>query len=306
MYMATRRQRYQGCLLGLAAGDALGTTVEFKERGTFTPLTDMKGGGPFRLKAGQWTDDTSMALCLAHSLLDTGKFDPNDQMKRYNDWRVHGYMSSNGRCFDIGVTVSEAISQYLTTGDPFSGPKNPFSAGNGSLMRLAPIPMFYSPNIQEVIHFSGESSRTTHGASECIDACRYFASLLFNAFEGGNKKQLLSSTTYLPTTNKIKSIQQQKYQAKDISQIKGSGYVVESLEAALWCFYHTENFAEAILAAANLGDDADTTAAICGQIAGAYYGIENIPATWQQKIAYATDILILADKLYENRPYFMK
>lgn len=298
--MLNRKQRYQGCLLGLAAGDAVGTTVEFKERDSFSPLTDMVGGGPFRLQAGQWTDDTSMALCLATSLLAQKGFDADDQMQRYNNWRLHGYMSSNGRCFDIGVTVSEALSQYLTNGDPFAGPKTPFAAGNGSLMRLAPVPMYFSPNVKQLIHFAGDSSRTTHGASECIDACCYFATLLHCAFEGMDKQSLLACSLYQPTTRKIKAIQQQDYQEKTMNQIRGSGYVVNCLEAALWCFSKTDNFRDAILMAANLGDDADTTAAVCGQIAGAFYGVEAIPIHWRKKIALVNDIIKLANQLHDT------
>ena len=297
--MLNRKARYQGALLGLATGDAVGTTLEFTERGSFTPITDMLGGGPFRLQAGQWTDDTSMALCLATSLVEKQGFDPQDQMQRYNDWRVNGYMSSNGRCFDIGVTVSEALSQYLGSGNPFSGPTHPLTAGNGSIMRLVPVVMYFSSDITQVIQFAGDSSRTTHGAKECIDACCYFATLLHFAFEGADKKQLLACNYYQPTTRKITAIQQQNYQDKTIEQIRGSGYVVQSLEAALWCFAHTDNFADAVLMAANLGDDADTTAAVCGQIAGAFYGVEGIPKHWRNKITEHDMILKLADSLYE-------
>ena len=297
--MMERRQRYRGALLGLAAGDAVGTTVEFKARGSFPPLSDMIGGGPFRLKPGQWTDDTSMALCLATSLLERNGFDAEDQMQRYNSWRVDGYMSSNGRCFDIGATVSEALSQYISNGNPLAGSNNPFSAGNGSLMRLAPVAMYFSPDIEQVLHFSGESSRTTHGAKECIDACCYFASLLHEAFIGTDKERLLGSELFHPTTRKIKAIQQQGYRDKTISQIKGSGYVVDCLEAALWCFAQSDNFADAILLAANLGDDADTTAAVCGQIAGAFYGVQAIPVEWRKKITLADEIIHLADRLHD-------
>lgn len=295
--MLQLKARFQGALLGLAAGDALGTSVEFKARGTFTKLTDIIGGGPFRLKAGQWTDDTAMALCLAASLVEKQSFDAEDQMQRYNRWREQGYMSSNGRCFDIGVTVSEAISQYLATGEPYAGSTNPLSAGNGSLMRLAPIAIFYYPDLTKMQHFAKLSSKTTHGAKECLDACACFASLLHGAFSGLDKSSLLSSDSYQAVTKKIKALQQQNYTDKTESQIKGSGYVVESLEAALWCFAKSENFKDAVLMAANLGDDADTTAAICGQIAGAYYGVEAIPKHWREKISQADLILEYAELL---------
>lgn len=296
--MDRREQRFQGCLLGLAVGDAVGTTLEFQKRGTFEPITDMTGGGPFKLQPGQWTDDTSMALCLAHSLLARSGFDPHDQMQRYRRWKKEGYMSSNGRCFDIGVTVSEALSRYADTGDPFSGSTNPFSAGNGSLMRLAPVAMYYSPDIESVIHYCGESSRTTHAAAECIDACRYFGSLLHLAFSGADKEALLACALYRPETRKVAAIASGDYLAKSIDAINGSGYVIDCLEASLWCFAHTDSFNEAVLSAANLGDDADTTAAVCGQLAGAYYGLDGIPEHWLEKITMKDEILALSLRLH--------
>ena len=300
--MIDRGQRYQGCLLGLAVGDAVGTTLEFRRPGSFEPITDMVGGGPFNLQPGQWTDDTSMALCLAHSLLQANGFDARDQMERYCAWRKDGYMSSNGRCFDIGVTVSEAISQFLSSGEPFAGSTNPFSAGNGSLMRLAPVAMYYSPDLEQVIQYCGESSRTTHAAKECIDACRYFGMLLHGAFAGMDKNSLLAQQDYAPETKKVQAIQRGEYLQKDRAQIKGTGYVIDCLEAALWCFAHTDNFRDAILAAANLGDDADTTAAVCGQIAGAFYGVEGIPESWREKITLLDDILELSEQLNKYSP----
>jgi ADP-ribosyl-[dinitrogen reductase] hydrolase len=135
--------RFRGCLLGLTIGDAVATTLEFKQPKSFKPISDMVGGGPFRLKPGEWTDDTSMALCLATSLVEKNGFDPKDQMNRYCRWWKTGYLSSNGRCFDIGNTVAEALQLYQKTGDPIAGSTNPHSAGNGSIMRLAPVPMFY-------------------------------------------------------------------------------------------------------------------------------------------------------------------
>nr|HPL68310.1 ADP-ribosylglycohydrolase family protein [Smithellaceae bacterium] len=141
--------RYRGCLLGLAVGDALGTALEFKPPGSFTPITDMIGGGPFNLKPGQWTDDTSMSLCLAESLIECRGFNPRDQMERYVRWWREGYLSSTGTCFDIGNTTRTALATFMKTGNPLSGPIDSYSAGNGSLMRLAPVPMFYAGNPRE-------------------------------------------------------------------------------------------------------------------------------------------------------------
>lgn len=295
------RERYRGALLGLAVGDAVGTTVEFSPRGTFPPVTDMVGGGPFHLAPGQWTDDTSMALCLAASLVEKGDFDAGDQMDRYCAWMQHGYMSSTGVCFDIGTTTSAALKNYLHNKEPFSGSSNPRAAGNGSLMRLAAAPMFYYPDMAAVIHYSGESSRTTHASPDCIDACRYFAFLLCQAFAGQDKETLLtpleSDLFNPPLTPKVATVANAGYRTKTRDRIVGNGYVVNSLEAALWSFATTNTYQEAILAAVNLGDDADTTAAICGQIAGAFYGVSAIPAQWLAKVALRSEIEELADRL---------
>lgn len=298
-------EKFRGCLLGLAAGDAVGTTVEFQSRGSFTPLVDMVGGGPFDLQPGQWTDDTSMALCLAISLVQRQTFDATDQMARYFDWYAQGYLSSTGYCFDIGNTVRQALDRYKTTGDPFSGADHPRSAGNGCLMRLAPIPMFFFPDRDRVQHFSAESSRTTHAASECLASSRLFGDMLYRALAGASKTEILfdhpPDLLDLSLSATILAIAAGDYRDKSIDQIRGSGYVVESLEAALWCFWTTDTYEQAILTAANLGDDADTTAAICGQIAGAYYGETGIPDRWLNQLTMRDRIAELAEQLYELR-----
>lgn len=290
--------RFRGALLGLAVGDAIGTTVEFKPRGKFEPLTDMVGGGPFGLPAGAWTDDTSMALCLASSLIERQGFDPKDQMERYCRWHEEGYLSSTGECFDIGLTVYTALQRFMSTGDPYSGLTNERSAGNGCLMRLAPVPMFFHRDREMAIAMSGESSRTTHGAQECIDASRLFGAMLHSALDGAGKEELLLEHGLTDICSpKIREIADGTYRGKRIHEIRGSGYVVESLEAALWCFDQTDSFSEAVLLAANLGEDADTTAAICGQIAGAFYGGEGIPGGWLSKLFEAETMREMADGL---------
>jgi len=223
--------------------DAVGTTVEFKPPGTFPPVTDMMGGGPFGLQPGEWTDDTSMALCLATSLLETGGFDAKDQMDRYCRWRDAGYLSSNGRCFDIGNTVRQALSRYSRTGDPIAGSNDPLTAGNGSIMRLAPVAMFYAPDKGLVTHHCAESSRTTHGAEECVDACRLLGYVLLRALNGGSKEEVLPPFDECPiSSDAIAAIANGEYKDKEDAQIIGDGYVVHSLEAALWCFWHTDSF----------------------------------------------------------------
>jgi ADP-ribosyl-[dinitrogen reductase] hydrolase len=304
----TKQMRFEGCLAGMAAGDAVGTTVEFKSPGSFDPVTDMVGGGPFRLKPGQWTDDTSMGLCLAESLIVCGGFDARDQMERYVRWWKDGYMSSNGTCFDIGNTVSAALSQFQRTGEPMAGSTDSYSAGNGCIMRLAPVPMYFASDPEKAITMSAESSRTTHGAVSCLDACRYFGGMIVGALEGESKDTLLSER-YTPVAglwdrsplcSELDEIACGSFRDKEPPEIVGSGYVVKSLEAALWAFHKSSSFEEGCLLAVNLGNDADTTAAIFGQLAGAYYGIEGIPKSWREKLAHADLIQRLAVGLCEH------
>ena len=234
-------ERYRGCLLGLAVGDALGTTLEFKSPGTFQSISDMVGGGPFGLKPGAWTDDTSMALCLATSLIEKKGFDALDQMERYVRWWREGYMSSTDRCFDIGNTVRAALTQFENTGEPKAGSTDPNSAGNGSLMRLAPAPLFFASDPAKAIAMAGESSRTTHGAPAAVDACRYFAGMIVGALHGTSKDELLSpkfspvsgSWSEKSLCREVEAVAGGSFKAKEPPKIRGTGYVVQSLEAAL-------------------------------------------------------------------------
>lgn len=297
--------RYRGCLLGLAAGDAVGTTLEFTEFGMFDHIKDMVGGGPFALKAGQWTDDTSMALCLAASLVETQRFDAADQMRRYVRWWREGYFSSTGECFDIGNTTRAALQKFEMTGEPLAGSTDPNAAGNGSLMRLATVPLAFRKQPELAIQYAAESSRTTHGAPQAVDACRYFAGLILGALTGAEKAELLSAD-FAPYPNAwpaaplhpaIAAVAAGSFKHKHPPEIRGTGYVVNSLEAALWAFFHTDDFESGCLRAANLGEDADTTAAIYGQLAGAFYGEAAIPLKWREKLTMRETIETLADQL---------
>ena len=260
------------------------------------------------MNPGQWTDDTSMALCLAASLIESRGFNATDQMERYVRWWEEGYLSSTGSCFDIGNTVADALSHFMDTSDPYSGSSDPYSAGNGSLMRLAPVPMYFAGDPVEAIDRSADSSRTTHGAEEAIDACRYFAGLLLGALHGVDKETLLSAAycpveglwEKSPLAEKIAAIADGSFKHRDPPDIKGTGYVVDSLEAALWAFHRSRDFREGALLAVNLGDDADTTGAIYGQIAGAYFGVEAIPAKWRENLTMTAEITSMADSLYAH------
>jgi ADP-ribosylglycohydrolase len=300
-------ERYRGCLLGLAAGDAVGTTLEFKRPGTFEPIQDMVGGGPFGLEPGQWTDDTSMALCLAESLIECRRFDAEDQMRRYIRWYREGHLSSTGTCFDIGNTIRNALHTFEQTGEPYAGSTHPRSAGNGSIMRLAPVPLFYAKEPELAIEKSADSSRTTHGVKAAVDACRYFGALLVGAASGVSKEALLSdrytpvpgSWQKKPLVDEIDEVAAGSFKNREPHEIKGSGYVVKSLEAALWAFRRSESFEEGCLMAVNLGEDADTTGAVYGQLAGAFYGETGIPQRWLKKLAYRDMIQAYAVRLYD-------
>ena len=313
MSAITTRDRFRGCLLGLAAGDALGTTLEFKRPGTFQPIHDIIGGGPFRLQPGQWTDDTSMALCLAASLIESGEFDAMDQMQRYVRWWQEGYLSSTGYCFDIGTTVCSALSRFRNTGEAYAGSTEAMSAGNGSLMRLAPVPMYFAGDAAEAIGRSADSSRTTHGAEEAVDACRYYSGLLVGALKGVEKETLLAARycpieglwARSPLAKKITEVADGSFKYREPPEVKGTGYVVDALQAALWAFHKSRDFREGALLAANLGHDADTTAAIYGQIAGAHYGAEAIPAEWRGRLTMTAEIASMADSLYDHGQQFL-
>jgi ADP-ribosyl-[dinitrogen reductase] hydrolase len=292
--------RYVGCLVGLACGDAIGTTVESKPRGSFEPVTDMIGGGPFDLLPGQWTDDTSMALCLAESLLYKNGFDPVDQMNRYVNWWQHGYLSSTGHCFDIGNATREALARYLETKDPFAGSQLPNTAGNGSLMRLAPIVLFYHSNETQVVHYSAASSRTTHAAPEAVECCQILSTILNRILLGHSKQKLLKDIALDINEPQSRALLELQFDKLTMSDVKGSGYCIESLKAALWCFFVTDSFSDAVLTAVNLGDDADTTGAIVGQLAGAYYGLGAIPVTWKQRLAMVELIADTATRLHQR------
>ena len=294
--------RYLGCLLGLAAGDAVGTTVEFSPPGTFTPVTDMAGGGPFSLEPGQWTDDTSMALCLAESLIERPGFDPADQMRRYVRWWREGHLSSTGRCFDIGGATSSALARFERSGDPWAGSTDPRSAGNGSIMRLAPVAMRWAHDPETAVARAADSSRTTHAAEAAVDACKLLAALIVGALRGEPRERLLAPGFWRggPLHPEIQAIAAGSHLRKDRAQVRGSGYVVESLEAALWALARGDGFRQGALLAVNLGDDADTTGAVYGQLAGALYGEQAIPAPWSERLAMRGTIVAYADALWER------
>lgn len=296
--------RAVGALLGLAVGDAVGTTLEFRPRDSYAPLTDIIGGGPFRLEAGVWTDDTAMALALADSLTNCGKLDPADLMRRFVAWWRDGAYSPTGTCFDIGITTSAALARFENTGEPIAGSTEPSSAGNGSLMRLAPIAIWGVTSGEAATRQAArQQSATTHGAAACLDACEGFAVILRAAILGASLDGAVEAAAQLHVADPIGTIFAGSWRGVHRDAIHSSGYVAHSLEAALWCVTESGEFREAVLLAANLGDDADTTAAITGQLAGALYGLSGIPADWRARLAWGRRIESIAIALLNGSPH---
>ena len=242
-----------------------------------------------------------MALCLAESLIETREFDPADQLARYVRWYRDGHLSSTHSCFDIGGTVRAALVHFEQTGSPYCGSTDPKTAGNGSLMRLAPVPLRWHRSPEFAMEKAGESSRTTHGAASAVDGCRYFTALIVGALSGASKQTLLS-TRYSPVADywkraplisEIDQIAAGTFKTKKAIEIQSTGYVVHTLEAALWAFHSSNSFEQGCRLAVNLGGDADTCGAVYGQIAGAF----GIPERWRQMVAKRDLIEAMADNL---------
>jgi len=291
------KDRLLGSFLGLAIGDAVGTTVEFRARDTFEPVTDMVGKGPFNLPAGYFTDDTSMALCLAESLIEYPFLDRNDLLSRFSKWYREGVNSPTGRCFDIGTTTRSAIVNWEKNGSVLNN-DGPWDAGNGSIMRLAPAVIKYHDDRDRAIATAIMQSETTHGSIEACDSCDLLARVLLTAYVTNDKNAVLSIDPQDHWADSVKNILTTLDVSRD--EVKSSGYVIHTLHAALWCFKNTDNFRDAILLATNLGEDADTVAAVTGQIAGAYYGMSGIPLTWLDKLYETGRFIELVDKLTDE------
>ncbi|KAI9759991.1 MAG: hypothetical protein M4579_001928 [Chaenotheca gracillima] len=297
----SRTSRIKGSIYGVAVTDALGGPVEFKRRGTFPLVTKYRYNGNFDLAPGTWTDDTSMTLCLGQSLIEkSGVFDPLDQVSKFVAWSKNGYMSATGECFDIGITTSTALSYWskLIQSSPadtayeigqkgiVQGLGSQRNCGNGSLMRTSAIALVYheSPSVME--KNARLSSDLTHPYKTNSEACVLYTSLIAGSLKGSSKAELASKVSCFDY--KVDDLRARlsgyvsidSFVAKLEDQISSSGYVIDTLEAALWSFFTTENFREGALKVVNLGSDADTVGAVYGGLAGAFYGLEAIPDEW--------------------------
>ena len=295
--------RARGALLGLAVGDALGATLEFEPRDAHPHHTEMLGGGPFILAPGQWTDDTAMALALADSLLAAREqgvpsgFDPDDLARRFVVWWRHGDYSCTGSCFDIGMTTAAALARFEQTGDPYAGSFNPRDAGNGSVMRVAPVALFTLNDAGAADRIARDQSRVTHGAPQAVGACAFLVQLLREAIQGD--ADVLRPRDWAGDAV-IRDIAAGLWRNKPRSDIRSTGFVIDTLEAALWSIGSTNSFEDALVLAVNLGGDADTVGAVTGQLAGALYGATAIPERWLTPLAWRDKIAATADQLLSD------
>lgn len=321
--------RIKGAIFGLAICDALGGPVEFQARGSFPKVTSMKANDNFDLPAGCFTDDTSMALCLAHALVDSnGQSKTVDQVEKYIAWWRKGYQSSTGRCFDIGMSTHRALAGWNEQlREEYDGLKPDSPArevalasiqqqiieslsdecfcGNGSLMRVLPVSLV-ARSEADAVDLAAASSLPTHPHLRCVHACSLYAALVYQALNGASKDELAislgesvvedhhpppprsdkSDTPLDPVLRERLQIYRERkdWQARSSDEIHSTGYVVDSLEAALWAFFNTDTFEDGAILAVNLGDDADTVGAIYGGLAGAYYGFEAVPEQWYRDL----------------------
>ena len=303
----TLADRYRGLLLGLAAGDACAQAAAQRRPGSFTPLGDMIGGGPFDLPRGAWGDKTAMALCLAESLVERRCVDPADQVARYLLWQREGHLSSTGQCVGISAETAKALAQAQWTGNPVAGSFDPSRPRKEPLARIAPAVAALLPDPEEAIEAAVDATRVTHQAPVTLDAARYLAALLVGAMQGAPRREL-ARPLYSPVEGywgrhrlkpEIEAVARGSWADKSPPRIFGGGQAAEALEAALWALSRARSYRDAVLAAANLGGDSDVTASIVGQLAGAHFGAAAIPAAWRGSIAARGRIIELADGLLE-------
>lgn len=276
----TIKSRALGCFMGLPIGDAAGAPVEFKEVGEFVPVTYYRAGGPFNLKSGYWTDDTSMALCLADSILARGNIDEQDIMERFCRWYQLGENSSTGICFDIGNTTLTSLKRFMATKKYEPAPEYVWESGNGGIMRQAPVMVRWFHDRDILDKKTRRQSMTTHGSQMALDRAAELGDLCGAAIRGED---------IMPGLRAF---------ANQLTRVPNTGYVLDTMVAAKWAVGSTNSFEEAVLAAVNLGGDSDTIGAVAGQIAGAIHGLDGIPRKWIDGLHDHERLLDIAEQLF--------
>ena len=296
----TLRDRFQGALLGMAVGDALAAHTQFRKPGSFAPVGDLLGGGPFDLPRGAWTDDTAMALLLAESLLERG-FDAHDQVSRFSRWQREGYGSATGQCVGISASVARALATAQYKRQPFAGSHDPEQLDKDPLSRVAPVVMYFFADATQAIGRAAEAARITAQAPMVLDCVRLLAAMLRQALVGRDKAGVLRparESWVLPSTRpEVLAIYEGSYTRRMPPEVTGGGHILHALEAGLWAFHHGESFREGALLAANLGRDSDVVSAVHGQLAGAYHGVSAIPGIWRNSLMKQEVVIDTADRL---------
>ncbi len=304
----------RSAVLGFVVGDALGVPAEFLSREELAenPVNDMRGFGTHNQPAGTWSDDTSMTLCSMCSLTEKG-IDYDDQMRRFENWLWNAEYTAHDEVFDVGGTTRQAVFRFAK-GTPAidSGERAEYTCGNGSLMRMLPTALYLffgmgktklDDGAADVIHLS---SACTHAHPRCKMACGIYADVLFHMLTGEDLQTAAEAGVehaleFYKGKNEFAQVWTSFESLKNIRQwgedwISGSGYVLHTLQAALWCLLTTSEYSECVLKAVNLGEDTDTTAAVAGSLAGLWYGMEQIPEPWLQQLAKRDWICRLCDQ----------
>lgn len=305
-------------IMGLCVADALGVPVEFIDRETLrnNPVDGMRSYGTHNQPAGTWSDDTSMALCLIDSLADGLNY--GDIMAKFSKWIYYGEYTPYGEVFDVGISTGKALSRFSGGTAPLKcGGVTEHDNGNGSLMRILPILFYLQANYGKEITEYEEAMKTIHNVSALTHAhkrskiacgvyCSIAAMLLGNmglstavslginrAFEFYKRHD-----EHNEELHHYERLIRKSFPSTPEEEIKSSGYVVDTLEAAIWCLLNTDNYKDCVLMAVNLGEDTDTVAAVVGGLAGLYYGYDSIPQEWLSVIVKRDYVVSLCNQLY--------
>jgi ADP-ribosyl-[dinitrogen reductase] hydrolase len=302
-------QIVRNSILGLILGDALGVPVEFKSGIELdrNPIIDMIGYGTHNKPPGTWSDDSSMTLITLESL--ASGYSPENIMKVFCKWAFQGYMTPYGKTFSIGRTTSNACRNYKINKDlKKCGEISERSNGNGSLMRILPVSIFFANDSEKtIIEKSFEISALTHNHIRSKIACALYSLFVSELLKGKNLYEALANanriiTPYIPNEEKINFNRIINFEVLQLNKnsIKSSGYVIDTLEAGLWCLFNSSDYKEAVLKAVNLGDDTDTTAAVTGGLAGIVFGLGGISSNWIKSLAKLEKIENLIDQFIKR------
>jgi len=303
--MADRlKDRYRGLVYGLALGDALGSPVQHRRQGSFTPIADLLGGGPYDLPRGAWTDDTAVPLLLAESLVECRGLDPKDLVVRLHRWQRDGYGSATGQCIGITATTAKAIAQAQWSGKPFAGSHDPARADKEPLIRAGIAAAFALADPEQAIELAVECARPTHQAPLALDACRYYAGLVAGALQGASRAELIA-----PFFTPSPGLWQRRPLRREIAAVAAGswreaaftpvadGTAIEALGLALWALARGTAYRDTVLSVVNLGLDADANGALVGELAGALYGAASLPPHWVAGLALGGQLGSSADRL---------